>query len=165
MEDNDGEEMLTAARKQAKAALKEGESILQETLKELQSARDLASKAGLSVDSYIIGKPLDIDSTVYLPYATNVVHTQSTGGYSNTDHEIVRTGDKRVDRIAELKRSLLRRHRAMQPENRGEERWDKPKIPGERRRRIVSSSCIMAALVHNNISFLFVLFLAFCQSK
>ena len=25
----------------------------------------------------------------------------------------------------------------MQPEQRGDERWDKPKIPGERRRRIV----------------------------
>ena len=147
MEDNDGEAMIKAAKKQAMASLKESETILQETLKELQSARDLVSKAGLSVDSYIIGKPLDIDSTVYLPYATNVVHTQTTGGYSNTDHEIIRTGDKRVDRIAELKRSLLRRHRAMQPENRGEDRWDKPKIPGERRRRIVSGSFVFAVVL------------------
>lgn len=46
------------------------------------------------------------------------------------------TGDEKKDRIRELKRSLQRRAKLTQPETRGEDRWDKPKIPGERRRRI-----------------------------
>ena len=62
----------------------------------------------------------------------------TTGGHSNTDHSIVRTGDDRIDRVAELRRNLWRRHRLMQPETRQEGRWDKPRrLPGERRRRIL----------------------------
>lgn len=41
-----------------------------------------------------------------------------------------------TDRLAELRRQLLTRARAEQPEEKGEERWDKPRVPGERRRRI-----------------------------
>jgi hypothetical protein len=40
-------------------------------------------------------------------------------------------------RIEELKRNYQRRVKSSQPEFRGDGRWDKPKIPGERRRRIV----------------------------
>jgi len=62
----------------------------------------------------------------------------TTGGYSNTDHIIVQTGDPQEDRILEFQRRLLRRRTREQPESRGGDRWDKPhKIPGERRRRIV----------------------------
>jgi hypothetical protein len=102
--------MLSVAKKEAETALKESTSILEETLRDLQAARDLASKAGLTVDSSILGKPFDLDSAMYLPYSNTAVNSNTTGGYSNTDHEIIRTGDKRFDRTAELKRSLLRRH-------------------------------------------------------
>ena len=52
-----------------------------------------------------------------------VVHSNfTTGGHSNTDHVVLRTGNERVDRIAELKRNLERRSRAMQPESRGDSR-------------------------------------------
>ena len=47
----------------------------------------------------------------------------TTGGHSNTDHQIAQTGDRRVDRIAELKRNMLRRSRSMQPEHKGSNRY------------------------------------------
>ena len=46
----------------------------------------------------------------------------TTGGHCNTDHFVLRTGNDRVDRIAELKRNLLKRARAMQPESRSDSR-------------------------------------------
>ena len=60
-----------------------------------------------------------------------------TGRHSNTDHVVTLTGNARTDRIAELKRAMQRRARALQPEKKGGDRWDKPRIPGERRRRIL----------------------------
>ena len=51
-------------------------------------------------------------------------------------HSLVWTNDYETDRIAELKRNTLNRVRSRQPECRGEDRWDKPRIAGERRRRI-----------------------------
>lgn len=60
----------------------------------------------------------------------------TTGGHSNTDHVIQVTGDRRADVIAEYKRKLKRRARAMQPEHRGTDRWDQPRVSGSRRRRI-----------------------------
>ena len=129
----DVDNALKTAKEKAVAILIDSDVTLQETLTELQRARELAAKAGLSVESCIV-KPA-VDSS----FETAVANDGNgfTGGHSNTDHVVVTTGDDRVDRIAELKRNLLRRHRAMQPEQRGDERWDKPKIPGERRRRIV----------------------------
>ena len=41
------------------------------------------------------------------------------------------------DSIAEYKRKLKRRMKAMQPEQKGTDRWDQPRISGSRRRRIV----------------------------
>lgn len=71
----------------------------------------------------------DVDRYSLLPLST-------TGGHSNTDHLIQNTGDYRADRIAEYKRALKRRHKAMQPENRHEDRWDQAKAPlGSRTRR------------------------------
>lgn len=136
----DSDRGLKRAKERAVAILIDSDVALQESLTELQRARELAGKAGLSIESCIV-KP--IETTAFDSYnpTINMGNTKLandfTGGHSNTDHVVVTTGDDRVDRIAELKRNLLRRHRAMQPEQRGEERWDKPKIPGERRRRIV----------------------------
>lgn len=136
----DADKALKTAKEQAVAILIDSDVTLQESLTEVQRARELASKAGLSVESCIV-KPMEPAQSDGTNQAMNVGNTNAangfTGGHSNTDHVVVTTGDDRIDRIAELKRNLLRRHRAMQPEQRGEERWDKPKIPGERRRRIV----------------------------
>jgi hypothetical protein len=176
-------DLLSAAMKKATALLHECGGSRQKTASVLERARELAGKAGLSVESFIVnpnhpakassafGVPEDFitnateggsngNSTTDagarvairgpVPPCTNHHHNSTlppmmrvvdnvhhTGAYSNTDHYVQRTGDRRADRIAELKRHLLRRHRAMRPEDRGEERWDKPKLPGERRRRIV----------------------------
>lgn len=61
---------------------------------------------------------------------------ETTQGYSNTDHVVSYTGDRKVDQVAEYKRSLRRRARAMCPEDKGEQRWDQPRMKGSRRRRI-----------------------------
>lgn len=189
-------ERLSAVMKKATALLQECSGSRQKTTAVLERAREMAAKAGLSIDSYIVnpnhpankeasalGGPedyiVDVTEGVRANDATKsakqptrrapssiarqqqqqhlqhpqhqhhhhnstipplmkvVDNVHQTGAYSNTDHYVQKTGDVRADRIAELKRHLLRRHRAMRPEDRGEERWDKPKLPGERRRRIV----------------------------
>ncbi|KAL7578308.1 hypothetical protein ACA910_012719 [Epithemia clementina (nom. ined.)] len=66
----------------------------------------------------------------------SAIHAATTAGHSNTDHVVVWTQDYETNRIAELKRNMLNRVRARQPECRGEDRWDKPRTAGERRRRI-----------------------------
>jgi len=108
-------------------SLKEYENLLaqaEEEVKsvadELQEARQLSRSAGLSTEG-----DLSKAKTMAL-----------TGGHSNTDHLIVLTGDYTTDRFTELRRRYLTRQRAMQPESRGEDRWDRPRAPGERRRRI-----------------------------
>jgi hypothetical protein len=152
---------LEVAKDRAVAILIDSDVALQESLTELQRARELAGKAGLSVESHIV-KPIETittdsagssnsnnnnnnNSAIYIGNTTtgNAANcypptdsNNTTGGHSNTDHVVASTGDDRLDRIAELKRNLLRRHRAMQPEQRREERWDKPRALGERRRRI-----------------------------
>ena len=135
------------SRRQANSLLVDSELAIQKAVKHLHEARELAKRAGLSIDSRIIPKPRgptdanDASSRAAFaaaldPYSipgsggddqTQIQHQTAqtvlwTGGYSNTDHEVVMTGDERTDRIAELKRNLVRRYRAMQPENRGEDR-------------------------------------------
>lgn len=61
----------------------------------------------------------------------------TTGGFCNTNHEVILTGDPTVDRLNELKRNYEQRQRQRVPETKGTERWDKPRIMGQRRRRIV----------------------------
>jgi hypothetical protein len=68
------------------------------------------------------------------------VPVMTTGGHSNTDHILHITGDPSRDAISEYKRALMRRAKAMQPEERGKERWDQPRVVGSRRRRIVRES-------------------------
>lgn len=69
----------------------------------------------------------------------------TTGGHSNTDHVIQITGNHRSDTIAEYKRKLKRRARAMQPEHRGSDRWDQPRVAGSRRRRIAREKDLPSA--------------------
>ena len=100
-------------RKQANALVIDSGVAIQKALEHLEAARALAQRAGLSVDASIVPR-VDPNQPGTLV---------DTGGHSNTDHVVLRTGDERKDRIAELKRNLLRRYRSMQPENRGEDRY------------------------------------------
>lgn len=135
-------------RKEANALVIDSGVALQEAQEQLEQARELAAKAGLSVDCTTL--PKNSIGNAVADASTNAsdsahltsvdpatVIPRTTGGHSNTDHSIVRTGDERTDRVAELRRNLWRRHRSMEPEARQEGRWDKPRLPGERRRRIV----------------------------
>lgn len=101
--------------------LAQAESEIRSSETDLEEARELMQKAGLSTEGEL----------------SKATTAASTGGHSNTDHFVALTGDYTYDRIAELRRRYLVRQRAEQPESRGEERWDKPRVPGERRRRIV----------------------------
>jgi hypothetical protein len=92
----------------------------------LSQARELSTRAGLSVDS-------DLPSLL----RNSVTSEFMTAGHSNTDHRIVWTDDYATDRTAELRRNLLSRNRYQCPETKGDDRWDKPRVTGERRRRIV----------------------------
>lgn len=108
--------------------LAQAEAEVKSTNVELEEARELAKKAGLSTDS-------DLPALVK-KHRDGTAASALTGGHSNTDHIVILTGDYTTDRIAELRRNLLTRCRAEQPEFRGEDRWDKRRTPGERRRRI-----------------------------
>lgn len=141
--------MKWITRKEAKALVIDSEIAIKDALVQLETVRELAAKAGLSVDCTTLPRNVitPSSSTVASSGSHGTITTSTvavdpnsvhqTGGHSNTDHSISRTGNVKMDRLSELKRNLWRRHRAMQPENRGEERWDKPRLPGERRRRIV----------------------------
>ena len=117
----------------AKALIRRSDAVIKNSLKDLQEARIILEPAGLTVESSI----LDPTFGIHHGETTVVAVLRTTGGHSNTDHLVKITGDPRKDRIEELKRNYQRRIRSSQPESRGEDRWDKPKIPGERRRRIV----------------------------
>jgi hypothetical protein len=133
-------------KKRANALLIDSGEAIQAALQDLEKARELATKAGLSVDSHILGTHHESsaigsnNNTVgnnnnnggdpregpsYGRVVTPKVLMRfgfTTGGHSNTDHVVIRTGDAKLDRIAELKRNLVRRARAMQPENRRDTR-------------------------------------------
>ena len=60
----------------------------------------------------------------------------TTGGHCNTDHVIRQNADGTVDMLSEYRRTMRRRRRCMDADERGADRWDLPRIPGGRRRRI-----------------------------
>ena len=64
----------------------------------------------------------------------------TTGGHSNTDHIVQQNPDGTVNRLSEFKRNMRRRARQSKSEERGTDRWDLPRIPGARRRRIKRDS-------------------------
>ena len=97
-------------RKKANVLLINASESIRKAQQDLDRARDLAARAGLTIDSSIV-KALEDD-----------IFPRTTGGHSNTDHVVLNTGNPRADRIAELKRNLLRRARAMQPEHRKDDR-------------------------------------------
>jgi len=90
----------------------------------LEEARELCSKAGISTESglkTLIGKGN---------------HSSFTGGHSNTNHYIPWTGDEATDRVALFSHRLAHRYRTQCPESASDEKWDKPRVAGERRRRV-----------------------------
>jgi hypothetical protein len=102
---------------------------------DLEEAREMVTKAGLTLsDGGLSSAPAVAGSSV-VPSTT-----LTTGGHSNTDHFIVRSGiDAATDRLLEYRRQYLVRRRYVEhPEQRGDDKWDQPhRIPGARRRRIV----------------------------
>ncbi|KAL7536271.1 hypothetical protein ACHAXR_007037 [Thalassiosira sp. AJA248-18] len=60
----------------------------------------------------------------------------TTAGHSNTDHIVHQNPDGTIDKFREYKRRMKRRFLQTQLEERGTDRWDLPRIPGGRRRRI-----------------------------
>lgn len=104
-------------RKQANALLIDSGETISVARRALEPARELAERAGLSVESSILGKETSAVDSDLTPQVL-----MTTGGHSNTDHFVVRTGDPRTDRIAELKRNFQRRSRSMKPEDRAENR-------------------------------------------
>ena len=128
-------------RKQVNVLVIDSDIAIRDALEEIRKARALAAKAGLSIECNTLPKtvftPVEPVDAFGLPVEAQVSMTATTGGHSNTDHTVLRTGDDKADRIAELRRNCWRRHRVMEPETRQEGRWDKPRQPGERRRRIV----------------------------
>lgn len=128
--------VLPVSKRLPQISIAEAESLLLQCDQELESfetdrdialARELAAQAGLNATS-------DLSTRVGGGQAAT---STLTAGYCNTNHTVVCTGDYVTDRVAELRRQLITRVRAEQPEAKGEERWDKPRVPGERRRRIV----------------------------
>jgi hypothetical protein len=60
----------------------------------------------------------------------------TTGGHSNVDHIVHQNPDGTTHKLSEYKRRMKQRIRKSQTEERGGDRWDLPRIPGGRRRRI-----------------------------
>lgn len=119
------------SRESAEELLKQCDHEIKAAWHDIVDAKELAERAGLWTESSIL------DRTFPDHASKNLVVLRTTGGHSNTDHVVTITGDARTDRLQELKRAMHRRARALQPEKKGEDRWDKPRIPGERRRRIL----------------------------
>ncbi|GKY95424.1 hypothetical protein MPSEU_000503900 [Mayamaea pseudoterrestris] len=127
IDDND-KRLKIIGSTEASVLLLEVDSILDSARNTLQKAKDLATTAELDTTSW---------SENAIAASVGAASTTATAGYSNTDHIIPQSGDYETDRLETLKRKYVRRLRSSQPEARGNDRWDKPKVPGERRRRIV----------------------------
>jgi hypothetical protein len=111
------------SRQQYEILIAQAESEIKSVEKDSEEAREMALKAGLTCDS-------DFPKLVR-QHKDGVRAVVSTGGNSNTNHLVVLTGTYAIHQVTELHRNLLTRSRSEQLESRGEERWDKPKVPGE----------------------------------
>jgi hypothetical protein len=86
-------------------SIDESEDLVESAAIELDDARELVRKAGLSIETSNTSSATPADSS-YAPVAP----VATTGGYSNTDHVVLQTGDPVTDRIEELKRNLWLRY-------------------------------------------------------
>jgi len=94
------------------------------------AAMDLRQEAALAVQARHKYNPMRGTLSAY-PLVLS-----TTGGHCNTDHVVPMNPDGTINQLSEYKRMLKRRHRQTQNEERGADRWDLPRIPGGRRRRI-----------------------------
>ena len=91
---------------------------------------DLQQEAALVVNARQTFNPLRGTLSAY-PLVLS-----TTGGHSNSDHIVRQNADGSVDKLSEYKRRYRRRFRQVIVEQRGSDRWDLPRRPGGRRRRI-----------------------------
>lgn len=123
---------------EAAAMLLKCDSILESAKGSLQHAAAVVKSKDLANIRTSRGSDLDFESLNERPIASKVLGSTGTAiGHSNTDHIVSQTGDYLEDRFREIKRKYSRRLRSSSQLARATNRWDKPKIPGERRRRIV----------------------------
>jgi hypothetical protein len=92
-------------QKAIESLIDESEDLVESAAIELEDARELVRKAGLSIETSNTSSAAPADST-YMP----AVPVATTGGYSNTDHVVLQTGDPVTDRIEELKRNQWLRY-------------------------------------------------------
>lgn len=102
----------------------------------ISQAEELCHRAGFSTESEMTRELRSIKSSSANDNL-NVKIPTTTGGHSNINHQVNWTGDYDTDKISELSRQLISRARYQSAETiLPENRWDKKKIPGERRRRL-----------------------------
>jgi hypothetical protein len=143
--DKSMEELKQKVLSRSRALIRKCDIVIKNSNRDLDDARNFLEPAGLSVDSSVLDSTFtnsDLNAVTSsmsngAAAAAVMVVLRTTAGHSNTDHVVQVTGDPRKDRLEELKRNYQRRVRQALPESRSEFRWDKPKIPGERRRRIL----------------------------
>jgi hypothetical protein len=114
-----------------------------------RSVASLSAPAAGSASTHADGGPMDLRQEAAL--AAQARHRYNpmrgtlsafplvlatTGGYCNTDHVIRQNPDGTVDVLSEYRRMMRRRRRREDAAERGVDRWDLPRIPGGRRRRI-----------------------------
>lgn len=144
-------QVLASTVSGAESLLSKADDILSSVESDLEDAQKFSSRFGETctavpiksgnisrISPALTSTALSLTSAAGQSDATPIAANETTGGYSNIDHIVVRTGCYRRDRIAEIKRQYKRRAKAMVPESRGEDRWDRTeRIPGSRRRRIL----------------------------
>jgi hypothetical protein len=92
-------------QKAIESLIDESEDLVSSAAIELDDARELVRKAGLSIETKNTSSATPAESS-YAPKAP----VATTGGYSNTDHVVLQTGDYVTDRIEELKRNQWLRY-------------------------------------------------------
>jgi hypothetical protein len=92
-------------QKAIESLIDESEDLVSSAAIELDDARELVRKAGLSIETKNTSSATPAESS-YAPVAP----VATTGGYSNTDHVVLQTGDHVTDRIEELKRNQWLRY-------------------------------------------------------
>lgn len=146
-DNNDESGIKIYSLEDAEKLLNDSERLLESAEKNVDEAQTMCSRVGLSIVSSLTEDPIVISKMNSSNKLTTTQMLVTTGGHSNTDHIVPSTGDARADRINELKRNMKRQIKAFQPEDKGEERWDQPRIPfsGIRRRRITREKDLASA--------------------
>ena len=134
-------QVLASTVSGAESLLSKADDILSSVESDLEDAQKFSSRFGETctavpiksgnisrISPALTSTALSLTSAAGQSDATPIAANETTGGYSNIDHIVVRTGCYRRDRIAEIKRQYKRRAKAMVPESRGEDRWDRTAV-------------------------------------